>query len=199
MRMTLRIQENARLMFRASRLTGKGQLQFKVGKTVYDPGKMSEANVAAEDQYQMSVPAAMCRVSGRRYWRYRNKFYSENEGLDERQVKALLDVREGRRAREIQRAEQVLAMGNVPRSAPVRGHISDEVKHFIWTRDQGRCRHCGSTVELQFDHVIPVAHGGASSPENLQVLCGPCNRRKGAGLTPGGVPPTQSFRLPRQN
>ena len=197
--MTLRIQENAGLMYRASRLTGKGQLQFRVGKAVYDLGKMTREAVTAEDQRQMSTPVLMCRVSGRHYWRYRNKFYSENEGLDARQVHALLVSRDGRRARQIERAEQMLVMGNAPRSAPVRGHISDEVKHFIWTRDQGRCRHCGSTVELQFDHIIPVAHGGASTPENLQVLCGPCNRRKGAGLTSGGAQTTQNFRLPRRN
>src|SRR5262249_38150822 len=44
---------------------------------------------------------------------------------------------------------------------------------------------CGATNELQFDHVIPVALGGGSSADNLQLLCGPCNRRKGAGLTSG--------------
>ncbi|RSM87100.1 hypothetical protein DMH25_42665 [Streptomyces sp. WAC 01325] len=36
---------------------------------------------------------------------------------------------------------------------------------------------------MQFDHVIPVAMGGSSGADNLQVLCGPCNRSKGAGLT----------------
>jgi len=32
------------------------------------------------------------------------------------------------------------------------------------------------TEELQFDHVLPVALGGATSVENLQILCGDCNR-----------------------
>ncbi len=43
-------------------------------------------------------------------------------------------------------------------------------------------RRCGSTWRLELDHVIPVALGGASSAQNLQVLCGDCNRRKGASL-----------------
>ncbi|MCR6491541.1 HNH endonuclease [Cellulomonas sp. P24] len=61
--------------------------------------------------------------------------------------------------------------------------MPDDVKQFVWNRDGGRCRHCGAVYELQFDHVIPVAMGGSSVPENLQVLCGPCNRSKAAGLT----------------
>lgn len=110
---------------------GKGQLQFKVGKTVYNLGKVSTEDVAAEQQQQLSVPVMMGRVNGRCYWRYQNRFYNENEGLDARQVHALLMARDGRRARQIDRAEQMLAMGSGQRSGPVRGHISDEVKHFI--------------------------------------------------------------------
>ena len=59
------------------------------------------------------------------------------------------------------------------------------MKQFVFARDGGRCRQCGAINDLQFDHVISVALGGGSSADNLQLLCGPCNRRKGAGLTSG--------------
>jgi 5-methylcytosine-specific restriction endonuclease McrA len=75
----------------------------------------------------------------------------------------------------------MVAMQQQPMPA-ARGAIPDDVKQFVWTRDGGRCCQCGSNVELQFDHMIPLAYGGASTVENLQVLCGPCNRRKGASV-----------------
>ncbi|ALE07869.1 hypothetical protein AL755_14895 [Arthrobacter sp. ERGS1:01] len=74
-------------------------------------------------------------------------------------------------------------MGSTPRSAPARRSIPDDLKQYIWTRDEGRCRGCGATTELQFDHIIPVAKGGSNTSENLQILCGPCNRFKSDGLT----------------
>lgn len=66
--------------------------------------------------------------------------------------------------------------------ASARRAIAPDLKQFVWKRDGGRCRQCGHNVELQFDHVIPIAYGGATTAENLQILCGPCNRRKGASV-----------------
>ncbi|WP_418789557.1 HNH endonuclease [Paenarthrobacter ilicis] len=74
-------------------------------------------------------------------------------------------------------------MGAQPRGASARRAIPDDVKQYVWTRDEGQCRACGSTGELQYDHVIPISKGGSNNVENLQILCGPCNRRKSAGLT----------------
>lgn len=45
------------------------------------------------------------------------------------------------------------------------------------------CAECGEVFRtrefLQIDHVIPMAKGGLTVPENLQVLCRTCNMRKG--------------------
>jgi hypothetical protein len=60
--------------------------------------------------------------------------------------------------------------------------ISQDVKIAVSARDGGRCRQCGSTQQLHFDHVIPVSRGGANTVANIQLLCGPCNRAKAAKM-----------------
>ena len=58
--------------------------------------------------------------------------------------------------------------------------IPQDVKIAVSARDGGRCRQCGSTHQLHFDHVIPISRGGANTTANIQLLCGACNRAKGA-------------------
>lgn len=58
--------------------------------------------------------------------------------------------------------------------------IPQDVKIAVTVRDQGKCRQCGSADDLHFDHVIPWSKGGANTVNNIQLLCGRCNRRKGA-------------------
>lgn len=62
--------------------------------------------------------------------------------------------------------------------------IPQDVKIAAAARDGGRCRQCGSTADLHFDHVIPWSKGGANTLGNIQLLCGTCNRRKGADDIP---------------
>jgi hypothetical protein len=65
--------------------------------------------------------------------------------------------------------------------------IPQDVKIAVAARDAGRCRQCGSTTDLHFDHVIAWSKGGANTVANIQLLCGPCNRRKGADDIPAGT------------
>jgi hypothetical protein len=50
-------------------------------------------------------------------------------------------------------------------------------------RADHRCEYCGApervqATEFEVEHIIPRAHGGADSLENLALACGSCNRRK---------------------
>jgi hypothetical protein len=63
-----------------------------------------------------------------------------------------------------------------------RRSIAQDVKMFVWQRDQGKCVYCGDNRDLEFDHIIPVSMGGSNTARNLQLLCEPCNRSKGGNL-----------------
>jgi 5-methylcytosine-specific restriction endonuclease McrA len=55
----------------------------------------------------------------------------------------------------------------------------------IYDRDGGACYICKKPLELKdvhLDHLIPVAKDGDSSPSNLAVACGFCNRSRGTTI-----------------
>jgi hypothetical protein len=50
--------------------------------------------------------------------------------------------------------------------------IPTAIKLEVWKRDGGKCRLCGATDELHFDHILPFSKGGTSlTGENVQLLC----------------------------
>ncbi len=62
--------------------------------------------------------------------------------------------------------------------SPRARHISVDVRAEVYKRDGGSCtfvgdagQRCLSRHALEYDHIVPVADGGASTVENLQLLC----------------------------
>ena len=58
--------------------------------------------------------------------------------------------------------------------------VGESLRYEILTRDRV-CQLCGATKEqerLEVDHIVPRSKGGTNDPDNLQVLCAPCNRGK---------------------
>lgn len=50
-----------------------------------------------------------------------------------------------------------------------------------YERQKGICPKCGKHCEMeemQADHITPWSKGGKTTPENCQMLCAPCNRKK---------------------
>ena len=41
------------------------------------------------------------------------------------------------------------------------------------------CAHRRTARNFEIDHIVPVVRGGSNDKSNLQVICGPCNQRKG--------------------
>ncbi len=61
-----------------------------------------------------------------------------------------------------------------------RGKVTNKMRFYIYKRDGNRCRYCHRYGnDLEVDHIIPIAKGGKSTPDNLQTLCRRCNVEKG--------------------
>ncbi len=71
-----------------------------------------------------------------------------------------------------------------PADGPARNTIPLRDRWTVLKRDNYRCSKCGASpstdhsVELEVDHIRPVARGGANDVENLQTLCRNCNQGK---------------------
>lgn len=74
--------------------------------------------------------------------------------------------------------QELIDNGELFGDQPKRPPIPREVVDAVYRRDGGRCVYCGSTENLQIDHIIPFSKGGATTIENLQLLCQKCNLEK---------------------
>ena len=64
-----------------------------------------------------------------------------------------------------------------------RKKIGDIEKRALFVEQKGRCMYCGirrKVHEFEIDHKNPHSRGGSDSLKNFQLLCGTCNKRKGA-------------------
>ena len=68
----------------------------------------------------------------------------------------------------------VTSASEVKRKHPLRKHVNGET-----------CSNCGTTHNLEIDHILPKAMGGTNEKNNLRILCRPCNQRAAVkqGLT----------------
>jgi hypothetical protein len=63
-------------------------------------------------------------------------------------------------------------------AASASDHVPASVRREVWKHDQGCCHWpiasggiCGSRLRPELDHIIPKARGGASTSDNIRVLC----------------------------
>jgi site-specific DNA-methyltransferase (adenine-specific) len=77
-----------------------------------------------------------------------------------------------------------VATDQIPKRSDIKEvQPSETIKQRLYKEQDGKCNACGVDMEirhLEIDHIIPVAKGGGDYYENYQLLCGNCNKIKGA-------------------
>lgn len=61
--------------------------------------------------------------------------------------------------------------------------LSPRLRSVLMDAQRGLCKNCCADLKVtgsHLDHVVPLALGGENVDGNIQLLCPPCNRRKGA-------------------
>lgn len=58
-----------------------------------------------------------------------------------------------------------------------RRYVSKSIKYKLWQRSEGKCEKCKSQVNLNIDHIKPLALNGETVENNLRILCFNCNQR----------------------
>ena len=125
--------------------------------------------------------ALVGRDRDRVLWWAEQGFYWGDPELGHEEVELLLWNRQRRQESQIDRLRKIrVRADDLERSR--RERIPNEVRVLVWERDDGACVRCGAEDDLQFDHVIPVVKGGGTNVENIQILCGDCNRAKSGSI-----------------
>lgn len=100
------------------------------------------------------------------------------DGLEKKRIAEKIIEKQKKRMLEKDVRQKLIDDGILFGDETKRPPIPKEVVDAVYRRDKGRCVYCGSTEELQLDHIIPFSRGGATNIENLQLLCRSCNIKK---------------------
>jgi excisionase family DNA binding protein len=78
----------------------------------------------------------------------------------------------------------------LPVPASLQAAVWRKFQRAIWRRGGGTCRIRGGAVplvDMEIDHVVPIAQGGSHALDNLQPAHDVCNQRTGAGRWPSSA------------
>ena len=108
----LRRADNVSISFKPGAFSGKGWLILYVGaRRFYRVAKLHKTEVAQCFAQQRTYPVRLASIDERTYWQFQDRFFWDNDGLDAAAVYALLVTRQQRQPQQVDRAQQIVAMG----------------------------------------------------------------------------------------
>ncbi len=164
--------------------------EFRMRVIDVSPNGRSAQCVCAHCNQRSRAPATTAESAdvGER-WREFVALVAQYERVTGRRIDCRPDGISEDRWAAFQRAHGVyphVELDTVPAPLPfertTRSPIPEAVRSQVWRRDEGQCVECATKENLEFDHIIPVARGGATTVRNLQLLCQHCNASKGARI-----------------
>ena len=173
-----RSQDGLKVELKTAIGSGISRREIMISDVAFDAGWMGSSDpVIAGDVETLKKRKSYCI--------YRDKIFELLRDFQEPHAieKAPLRIRktvleEEHEIAGLRRAVANLELAKTYSSGPSRTPIPDDVRVAVWARDRGICVKCGSSDNLHFDHIIPVAKGGSPFVENIQILCQQCNLRK---------------------
>jgi hypothetical protein len=115
------------------------------------------------------------------YYLYQGIYYASEISMAGSDILAVLkstmETKKEKLSKELERVK-----ARAEDSGVKRAPIPEDVQVMVWNRDNGKCVKCGSSTNLEFDHIIPLSKGGSNTARNIQLLCEKCNRSKSANI-----------------
>ena len=143
-----------------------------------NPRKVYFDNITSLEKYLAAGDYHRASLSAEEQERQRILFQQEQEEREKAEIAAR--IKEKYRIRQLEKIvrQELIDSGELFGDEPKRPPIPREIVDAVYKRDGGRCVYCGSTQNLQLDHIIPFSKGGATTLENMQLLCQKCNVEK---------------------
>jgi hypothetical protein len=142
---------------------GRAPATFRLHAGEHSLG-LSERQFARLSRAQRTEPVLVTKTGSRRWWWYLDRFWWGDKDVSARDVEDLVLRRDMYR--------------KVPSDPQAEASLSDSTRLAVWSRDQGRCVDCGSSVDLLFDEIIQGSGANIDSARNVELRCRPCRDRR---------------------